>query len=200
MSEKIIISLMRENNPEPVVVVDDDDDVVFKSAKRSVLHRNSKTIRGEDSDQPLTRCCSPGIRRWSAPVKKEKREKERGRNPATTKVKTRQLSGLLRTSPLSMRMTTARVSLEVRPEDKTRGETPTPWSPDTPAARSFAQRLGWVRLCADYHLPPPLASPIISQSITAGRRQQHTGRLDWQQRHTFALIYTVKMCFYYKVF
>lgn len=33
-------------------------------------HRDCKTIRGEDSDQPLTRLCAPGIRRWRAPVRR----------------------------------------------------------------------------------------------------------------------------------
>lgn len=49
-------------------------------------HRDCKTIRGEDSDQPLTRLCAPGIRRRNAPGR---------RTTGTIKVKTSQLSSLV---------------------------------------------------------------------------------------------------------
>lgn len=89
-------------------------------------------------------------------------------------------------SSLRMQMAILCVRLAVCLESKTRGGTAAPWSPDA-RCKQLCKRLGWVRLCGDYRLPPPLASPIISQSITARLSQQHAGCLDWQQRRTFAL-------------
>lgn len=102
-------------------------------------------------------------------------------------VETRQLSRCVWGSPSRVRMTIlVCVLLAMCLESKTRVETAAPWCPDA-RCKQLWQRLRWVRLCADYRLPPPPASPIISQSITTRLSQQHTARLDWQHRHTFAL-------------
>lgn len=111
----------------------------------------------------------------------EMRNAPRERKTAMTKVKTRKLWSSPR-----MQITIPCVPVAICLERKTRAETAAPWRPDA-RCKQLWPRLGWVRLCADYRLPPPPASPIISESITARLSQQHTGRLDWQQGRTFAL-------------
>lgn len=140
-----------------------------------------ETIRGEHSDQPLTRWCAPGISWWRAPVKM--RNAPREKKTVTTKVEgRRKKKGRLTlwsslNVPTCMRVMILCVLQAICPESKTRGETAAPWRPDARRKQLCQQRRGWLRACADYRLPPP-ASPIMRQSITA--------RLDWQQTNRFA--------------
>lgn len=171
MSEKIIIPLMGKQSRA--------GSCLSVGQTRRAAHK----LRGERSDQPVTRRCAPGIRWWGAPVRcatprgKENRG-DKSENEAALWSSSR--------VPARMQITIPCVLLAVCLERKTRAETAAPWRPDA-RCKQLCPRLGGVRLCADYRLPPPLASPIISESITARLSQQHTGRVDWQQGRTFAL-------------
>ncbi|KAK9525825.1 hypothetical protein VZT92_016503 [Zoarces viviparus] len=100
--------------------------------------------------------------------------------------------------PSGLQTSSLRVLQAIRPESKTRGETAAPWCPDA-RCKQLWQRLGWVRLRADYRLPPPLASPIISRSITTRLSQQHSGCLETHVRSGFFL-HCRKMLFHVTFF
>lgn len=118
-----------------------------------------ETIRGEHSDQPLTRWCAPGISWWRAPVKM--RNAPREKKTVTTKVEGRkEKKGRLTlwsslNVPTCTRVMILCVLQAICPESKTRGETAAPWRPDARRKQLCQQRRGWLRACADYRLPPP---------------------------------------------
>ncbi len=145
--------------------------------------------RGERSDQPLTRRCAPGIRWRRAPVRcatprgKETRDgKSANKAPLCSSVHVSPLGWMIILSALAV----------ICLESETSGETAAPWSPD-PRCKQLCQRLGCVRLRADYHLPPRLTSPIISQSITARLRQHARGDSIGRNGARSLCCYTVKM-------